>query len=52
MKQKISNAQNIKIKTNRHSVLENIKSVSEILKSYSKIPANGLMIYIGNIQNP
>ncbi|XP_020614156.1 eukaryotic peptide chain release factor subunit 1 [Orbicella faveolata] len=42
-------ASNIKSRVNRLSVLSAITSVQQRLKLYSKVPANGLVVYCGTI---
>ncbi|MES1919833.1 Electron transfer flavoprotein alpha-subunit, partial [Bonamia ostreae] len=44
-------ASNIKSRVNRLSVLSAITSAIQILKNYSKVPPNGLILYCGTILN-
>lgn len=44
-------ASNIKSRVNRLSVLGAITSAQQRLKLYNKVPANGLVIYVGTVMN-
>jgi len=51
IKQEYATAENIKSKKVRHNVQTGLKSIQEKLKSYRKIPENGLAIFAGVIES-
>lgn len=51
LNEEYATASNIKNRTNRQSVQSAITSVIVKLKTYSKVPPNGLVIYSGFVQN-